>query len=172
MKKLVDEVRYLRRLGVPFDEEEVGSGRGHRIQYGFDELIELGVAVFGLYRRMRPREVAEMLVRERSMLRKAFRLAWHQQPDAALDASWVKSRGRQIPLLGSEVFLRLHDRYEETPGTIEILRPEEMRSASQLGLLGERYPGEEVRILLPLTRLMLELVAWAREAPETRPGPQ
>ncbi|HEV2547536.1 MAG TPA: hypothetical protein VGU20_09375 [Stellaceae bacterium] len=172
MSKLIDEVRYLRRLGVPFDEGAVGSGRGHRIQYGFDELIELGVAVFGLHRRMRPRDLAEILVQERSMLRKAFRLAWHEQPDAALDASWVKSRGRQIPLLGSEVFLRLHDRYGEKPGTIEVLRPEDMESPRQLGLLGERYPGEEVRILLPLTRLMLELVAWAREAPVTRPGPQ
>jgi hypothetical protein len=35
----------------------------------------------------------------------------------------------------------------------------------------ERYPGETARMLLPLTRLVFELVAWALEAPETKPGP-
>jgi hypothetical protein len=172
MKKLVDEVRYLRRLGVPFDEGEMGTGRGNRIQYGFDELIELGVAVFGLHRRMRPRELAELLVRERPRLRKLFREVWHEQPEGALEAPWVKSRGRMIPLIASEVLLRMHDRYAEKPGTIEILRPEEMRSGGPLAFFAERYSEEEVRIVLPMSRLMLELVAWAREAPETRPGPQ
>ena len=37
--------------------------------------------------------------------------------------------------------------------------------------LAEKYPGEKTRTLLPLTRLTLELLAWAHEAPETRPGP-
>ena len=36
----------------------------------------------------------------------------------------------------------------------------------------ERYPGSDFKTLLPLTRLVIELVAWAREAPEIKPGPK
>jgi hypothetical protein len=55
-------LRYLRQLGVPFSKAELGAGSGNRIRYGFDHLIELGVAVFGLERGMRPREVARILI--------------------------------------------------------------------------------------------------------------
>jgi hypothetical protein len=40
------------------DWSELGGGRGNRIRYRFDHLIELGVAVFGLQRGLTPREVA------------------------------------------------------------------------------------------------------------------
>jgi hypothetical protein len=43
---------------------------------------------------------------------------------------------------------------------------------SQVLGFDELYPGEKARTLVPLRRLVLELVAWALEAPETRPGPQ
>jgi len=59
-EQLIDQLRYLRQLGVPFSKAELGAGSGHRIRYGFDHLIELGVAVFGLERGMRPREVAKI----------------------------------------------------------------------------------------------------------------
>jgi hypothetical protein len=36
----------------------------------------------------------------------------------------------------------------------------------------ERFPGGETRTLVPLKKLVLELVAWALEAPVTKPGPQ
>jgi hypothetical protein len=55
-RALLDQLRYLRQLGVPFPKDELGGGRGHRIWYGFDQLIELGVAVFGLRRGMAPRD--------------------------------------------------------------------------------------------------------------------
>jgi hypothetical protein len=42
----------------------------------------------------------------------------------------------------------------------------------QFATVTKKYPGGEVRTLLPLTRLVLELVAWAREAPEIKPGRQ
>ena len=40
--QLIDQLRYLRQLGVPFSKHELGGGRGNRIRYGFDQLIELG----------------------------------------------------------------------------------------------------------------------------------
>ena len=69
---LIDQLRYLRQLGVPFSKSELGSGRGNRIRYGFDHLIELGVALFGLQRGMAPREVAGILVEHRAELHRCY----------------------------------------------------------------------------------------------------
>jgi hypothetical protein len=73
--------------------------------------------------------------------------------------------------LNNEIFIRLHDRYSDSPGRIETLGLDEMKELKGFFVLAETYPGEKARTLLPLTRLALELVAWAREAPVLKPGP-
>jgi hypothetical protein len=169
--RLVDQVRYLRLLGVPFRKAELGKGRGTRLVYRYEHLIELGVGVWALERGMKPQEVAKFLISQRKFLRQFYAKAFLEQPEQAIDAAWVKSRGRVVPLLGDEIFLRLHDRYSTAPGKIELVQQDEISQLSDFMALAEKYPGEKTRTLLPLTRLILELVAWAREAPETRPGP-
>lgn len=170
-RPLVDQVRYLRLLGIPFGKGELGSGRGNRVRYRYAQLIELGVGVWALQRGMKPREVAKLLVERRKFWRALYRKALADQPEKAIEADWVKSRGRIVPALAQEIFLRLHDRSSETPGKIDMLGQQEIQSLSEFFVFGERYPGESTRTLLPLTRLVLELVAWAREAPEIKPGP-
>ena len=168
---LLDQLRYLRQLGVPFTKEERGSGRGNRIRYGFDHLIELGVALFGLERGMKPREIAGLLVDHRAEFRRCYRDALAALSPLAFQAEWVKSRGAVVPIMGEEVFLRLRDRHSEEVGTLELVPPDSFAAMlQQLQTLTERYPGGEIRTLLPLTRLVIELVAWAREAPEIKPG--
>src|SRR6266446_919741 len=110
-QQLLDQLRYLRQLGVPFTKGELGSGRGNRIRYGFDHLIELGVAVFGLQRGMAPREVAAIVVNHRDEFRRRYRETLAALPPAKFEADWVKSRGALVPLMRDEVFLRMHDRY-------------------------------------------------------------
>jgi hypothetical protein len=141
------------------------------VQYHFEHLIELGVAVWAIERGMKPKEIAMILVERLTLLRKLYKKSFVNQPESAIDAAWVKSRGRLVPLLGDELFLRLHDRYSEKPGRIEALGLDEVESLRDFLLLAEKYPGEKARTLLPLTRLTLELVAWAREAPLLKPGP-
>ena len=165
---LLDQLRYLRQLGVPFSKEELGGGRGYRIRYGFDHLIELGVALFGLQRGMAPREVAAILVEHRVELRRCYRDTVADLDTSAFEADWVKSRGAVVPIM-NEICLRLHDRFSERQGTFELV-PDAFAALRELETITERYPGGEVRTLLPLTRLVLELVAWAREAPEIKPG--
>ena len=166
---LLDQLRYLRQLGVPFSKEELGGGRGNRIRYGFDHLIELGVALFGLQRGMAPREVAAILVEHRVELRRCYRDTVATIPTSAFEAEWVKSRGAVVPIM-NEICLRLHDRYSERPGTFELVGGDAFAALMELETITETYPGGEVRTLLPLTRLVVELVAWAREAPEIKPG--
>jgi hypothetical protein len=166
---LLDQLRYLRQLGVPFSRHELGGGRGNRIRYGFDHLIELGVALFGLQRGMAPREMAGILVEHRAELRRCYRDILAALPASAFEAEWVKSRGAVVPIM-NETFLRLHDRYSERPGSCELVPGDPFDLLRQFATVTERYPGDELRTLLPLTRLVIELVAWAREAPEIKPG--
>ena len=168
-RMLIDQLRYLRQLGVPFAKEELGGGRGNRIGYGFDHLIELGVALFGLRRGMAPRELAGILVGHRTALRRCYRDTVAGLSPSAFEQAWVKSRGAVVPIM-NETFLRLHDRYSERQGTFELVPGDAFAALTQIETLTEKYPGGEVRTLLPLTRLVLELVAWAREAPEIKPG--
>ncbi|MDB5409650.1 MAG: hypothetical protein JWL84_4562, partial [Rhodospirillales bacterium] len=86
-----DEIRYFRRLGVPFIESELGKGRGHRISYNFFHLVELAVALTALRHGMRPREAAKVLIERRARYRRLFRKEYIQQPQKALEAGWVKS---------------------------------------------------------------------------------
>jgi hypothetical protein len=168
--EVFDQIRYLRQLGVPFTKEELGIGRGNRIRYGFDHLIELGVALFGLRRGMAPREVAALLVKHRDELRHCYRDTLARLPLEAFKAEWVKSRGALVPIMREEIFIRMHDRYSQNPGTFEVVQGGGFASLMQLNMIAEKYPGEEARMLLPLSRLILELVAWAREAPDIKPG--
>jgi hypothetical protein len=167
--QLLDQLRYLRQLGVPFSEQELGGGRGNRIHYGFDHLIEMGVTLFGLQRGMAPRELARILVDHRAELRRCYRDTLVALPASAFEAEWVKSRGAVVPIM-NEIFLRLYDRYSERPGSFELVPGDPFAALMQFATVTERYPGGEVRTLLPLTRLVIELVAWARQAPEIKPG--
>jgi len=170
-EKLLEQIRYLRQLGIPFDSSELGVGRGHRLRYGFDHLVETYLALVGLRRGVRPKNIAGFLVGDRKTLRRYYRQTYLEAPEGALEAEWVKSRGRAVPRLEPERWLRLHDRYAER-GKIEFLRSDEVTDPRDMMSMVERYPGEAARLLVPLTRLVLEVVAWAKEAPETRPGPQ
>ena len=167
--QMLDQLRYLRQLGVPFAKQELGGGRGNRIRYGFDHLIELGVALFGLQRGMAPREVARILVGHRAGFRRCYRDILAGLSPAVFEAEWAKSRGAIVPI-SNEIVLRLHDRYSEQPGSFELIPGEPLDLLTQLATITERYPGGEVRTVLPLTRLIVELIAWAREAPEIKPG--
>ena len=83
----------------------------------------------------------------------------------------MKSGGEVVPIR-NKICLRLHDRYSERKGTFELVPGDAFAALTQLETITETYPGGEVRTLLPLTRLVVELVAWAREAPEIKPGRQ
>lgn len=169
-RRTLDALRYLRQLGVPFTPAELGVGRGNRLTYRYDHLIECAVALYAVRRGMKPGEGAGFLVAERKTLRKLYRSTFHDTSEAALNAEWVKSRGKTIASLDNEHFLRLHARSADTRGTIESMTLDEaITYRAGLGDLVERY-SDGVHPLVPLRRVMLEAVAWALIAPVTPPG--
>src|SRR5260370_41750269 len=89
--EVFDQIRNLRQLGVPFTKQELGMGRGNRIRYGVDHLIELGDALSGLRRGMTPHEDEPLLLKHRDELRQCYRDTLQQQPPAAFKAERRKS---------------------------------------------------------------------------------
>ena len=169
-KRLRNEVRYLRRLGVPHREDKVGQGRGNRLFYAYEDLIELGVAIHAMRHGAKAADAAKFLRGERTMLRKLFVDALADFNEDALKDPWVRSRGKTIPLLAHDITLRLHDRYSAKPGTYELIAPGGTTEFANMLGMREVFADGEDRLLVPLTRIAIELLAWALEAPEIRPG--
>jgi hypothetical protein len=166
-KHLLDKLRNLRLVGVPFREGEKGEGSGNRLSFDFYDLVETAVSVWAMDHGMRPKDIAGYLSLERATLRKLYRDTYLKLPEAALTAEWIRTRGRQIAVRANEVYLRIHDRYSEEPGRIEQVGwddPNVFRSVSPSDMV-ERYPDGSRRYLVPLERLIIELAAWAREVP-------
>jgi hypothetical protein len=170
--RLRNEVRYLRQLGIPHTEQDVGEGRGHRLYYRYEDLIELGVAIYAIRHGVKPRDVAIALTRERVAHRRLFRDALKEQPEAALKAEWVKSRGQQIPILANDVHLRIHDRHASPAGHFQMVAPDQAGGPQEVFGAREVFRDGEARILVPVSRIAIELTAWALEAPAIRPGPR
>ena len=170
-RTMIDQLRHLRRLGVPFEEGE-GQGHGNRVRYDFDHLVATGVAIFALRNRMPPRELAQMFVSGRSQLRSACRKAWKELPENALLQDWLKSRGKAGAVRGDEIYLRLHDRYSDKSGQFDFLRPSDLADLVKTGIIVERFDDDQFRPVLALKNFMLELIHWALQAPDIKPGPK
>jgi hypothetical protein len=166
----LDQLRYLRQLDVPFAEQRRGKGRGRAIHYSYEEVVEMAVALFALRHGVRPHLVADYLVTNRTTLHRIFRRALEEQPATALKASWLKSRGKQKAIPANEYFLRLHNRMREASGAYELVKPWKAQELVDIVRQGELFPDGTAETLIPLTRLVLELIYWARQAPEIKPG--
>jgi hypothetical protein len=171
-KLLKDQIRYLRLLGIPAGVAEKTPGSGNQIRYDFFDLVEMGIAITALGHRFRPKDISAVLVGERTEFRKRVAEAWLELPDAALDAEWVKSRGRLKPFLEQIAVVRLHDRRSEKWGKLDFAWIDDEALGVELFAPVERFEDGETKVLLPLNTLMLPWVAWALEAPAIRTGPK
>lgn len=166
---LPDQVRYLRQLGIPFAPSELGQGRGVRLSYGFYHLIEIGIAYDALRLRIPPRYLA-ILVDDRTRYRNLYREAYRQL--AENPKLFEAPPGRSCSIFGEEFYLRLHDRYSDTPGEITPVFEPGSSTARKFGDWVEQYEGEADRDVIPLKTRMLELLRLAKDAPITKPGPK
>ena len=171
---VLDQLNYLRQLGLPFSPNERHHGRGHRLRYDYDHLMETGVGLYALRLHLKPADLTQLLVENRADMRARARQALREQPEAALHADWVRSAGAVVPVLANEMWLRLHDRYAETPGQIDVLGFDALTVPEGFTPfdLVERFHGQQIRGLVPLTRLAVQWTALALEAPVIRPGPK
>jgi hypothetical protein len=167
---LLDQLRYLRQLDVPFAEQRRGKGRGRPIHYSYEEVVEMAVALFALRRGVRPYLVADYLVTNRTTLHRTFRRALEEQPATVLKASWLKSREKHQAVLANKQLLRLHDRMRNASESYELVQPWKAPKLADSCKQGDLFPDGTADTLIPLTRLVLELIYWARQAPDIKPG--
>jgi hypothetical protein len=169
-RKLKDQARYLRTLGIPPAAEEQARGPGARIRYDFYDLVEVGVAVTALNFGFRPKDIIAVIVGQREGMRRAYCAAWKELPEEAVHAGWVKTRGKQS-MFETEYRLRLHDRHSEKHGEMDWVGPNEVTPKLSIFQPIERFADGTTRAVIPLKQLMVQWVAWALEAPPTKPGP-
>lgn len=169
---LKDQVRYLRQLGIPERSTDAASGSGNRITYGFHDIVELGLALTGLKRRFKPKDIQAVLVGQRDDLRKVIDERWRELPEDVLTQAWVFDSRQPFTPDHEDLYLRLHDRRSEKWGQLDFVSFDEVTELRKLFEPVERMPDGAVLDLLPVTKLMLPWIARALEAPETRTGPR
>jgi hypothetical protein len=170
-RRLAAEIRYLRLLRVPIEEKKRGQGHGNRLTYNFDEFVELCIAIAAMRRGMRPKDVAAFYSENRRNIRSLCRQILEEIPEGALDATMPSSTRRIVIRRADERFLRLHDRYSQTPGRYEVIGPDEAKEFEDVFGKKEVFPDGAVRKLVPLTRILIEVARLAPTAPVVRPGP-
>lgn len=170
-RHLMAQLRYLRQLGIPFRETRRGKGRGHRIRYSYDELMEVAVGLYALRQEVRPHVIAKILRTNRARLRRVFREALAERPATALEQPSLASRGTIVAIPDEARFLYVHTRYSDTPGKYELVLPAPATDQS------ESFDMEEVFTVdgttgtqIPLTSLVWEMTYWAQRAPDITPG--
>lgn len=162
---LLDQLRYLRQLGIPFESSELGQGRGVRVTYDFYHFVEVGVAYEMLRLRMQPRFLL-MLVEDRARYRNLYDEAYRQ-----ITKSLEKDE-KGTPIFAEEFYLRFHDRNSDTPGLIVPVVKKGAASARKFGDWVEQVVGEPDRDVIALKSLMFVLLRLAQHAPRTRTGPK
>jgi hypothetical protein len=167
---LLDQLRYLRQLDVPFAEHGRGQGRGRAIRYSYEEAVEMAVALFALRHGVRPHLVADYLVTNRTTLHRLFCRALEAQPATALKAPWLNGRGTPQAVLAHESFLRLHNRMRDASGSYELVKLWTAPELAHISRQEDLFPDGPPETHVPLTRLVLEVVYWAKQAPDIKPG--
>jgi hypothetical protein len=165
-KPLPDQIRYLRQIGIPYLESEEGEGRGVRVDYGFYELMEVGLACEALRQRVRPK-LLKSLVDQRPRLQSAYRKAYRQ---LSKDSDAFKGDPNSHGLYEDDLYVQIESPYSDKPGDITFAS--QTSSDWQFGDLVRRQPGQEDHAVIPLKTLMTRLLTLAPLAPETRPGPK
>ena len=169
-RHLMAQLRYLRQLGIPFREAQRGKGRGHRIRYSYDELMEVAVGLYALRQEVRPHVIAKILLRNRARLRQVYREALAERPATALEQPWLPSRGTIVALPEEARFLYVHNRYSNTPGQYELVVPPPATDLSQSVEMPEEFVDGTTETWIPLTSLVWEMTYWAQRAPGITPG--
>lgn len=168
----IDKLNYLSKLGIPFNRDTKKAGSGNRVNYSYEDLMECGVAMYGLSIGLKPKDLKLLLLDRREVYRDAFRRAIINHPESVMREEWVKYKGRGYKGIINvhDVFLRLHDRYSDFSGTIDLISFESSLG-NPLDFI-ETFPDGINRPLLPLSRLAVQWTAWALEAPEFKTGPK
>lgn len=69
-------LKALRRAGVPFSKDELGTGAGHNLTYRYDHLMEIAVALYLRFQAMPVRDIISLVTAHRPAVRDLCRQAF------------------------------------------------------------------------------------------------
>ena len=171
-RHMLDKLNYLRQLGIPFEQGQRQLGSGNRVSYSYAEMVEMGVGLWGLMHGVKPSVITKFLIGQRTSLRDLYVQALLELPPTALDAPWVRSRGKSGAVRENDILLRLHDMYDKPLGKFEVVFQKDLQNSSfdqfvnTVEITGLGSP----KLLMPLTTMAIQWLAWALQAPPIRPG--
>jgi hypothetical protein len=161
-------VKYLRRSGLPFADEELGVGTGHNVVYRYDHLMELAVALALRAQAILPADIVQVLANLRTKLRPIYRRAYIERESGLGTPCRVKLRGKRHFMI-TGVYLDLNLMYVET-GFLLHGEPKALAPADALELFGTAHRTQRIRGLIQLSELAEDVVKLAESAPEIRRG--
>jgi len=161
-------LKFLRRNGVPFAQGETPGGPGVNVEYRYEHVMELAVALALRRQSVLKKDTVALLVQLRDKLRPLYRRAWLERESGLGQRVKVNIEGaNEIPVYGLWLYLGL--RYSEgqvlTTTGPKLLGPAEaITEFCRVNL--QRYFRDPIRI----SDIAAEVVELAAAAPEIRRG--
>ena len=161
-------LKYLRRHGVPFRQEELAGQPGLTVTYRFEHLMEVALALALKRQGILRVDVVRVIAACRDELRPLFRQAWDQRESGLGQRVAVAIDGEESFSV-SGVWLDLMPRHAggmlTIAGDIRLMGPAEalMDLSAQGRQLFAREP-------IKLSDIAIRLVALAAKAPDIRRG--
>lgn len=161
-------IKSLRRDGVPFAPDELGTGPGHNIKYRYSHLMELAVALALRTQGVLSRDIVGMLAFHRTLLRSHYRQAWLER-DCGLGTPKEVVINSTPPRRIVGTYLTLELTYTSW-GILQMIAPnliDPLEAFDQyMGMHQQVYP----RPPLPISQIAADVVRLAQNAPEIKRG--
>jgi hypothetical protein len=167
MSALNAMVRKLRRHHVPFSAEELDKDQWEEVQYSFEHIVEVCLALKLLAEGISFRHVVSLLTGHRPRLRKLFATALIDADSGRGSALEVSVKGRGSTNI-SGLYLDFHATHEA--GVLAAGRPELLDPWDALQKYMGFYRGLHPVGLIRLSQLATEAVRLAQVAPAIRRG--
>lgn len=173
-------VKALRLNGCPFDQSELGAGTGFNVVYGFDHLMELGVALLLRGSGIAKLDTARYLAEKRGVLRPIYRQAYAER-NSDLGAPTTVSVGGNLEyrddgqhfITGSQyleqhsgLFVDLGISYVGSSLAFDA-NPKALNTS---GVIRALTFNRDFTGIIHLSRLAENIVGASRRAPEVRRG--
>lgn len=169
-----DQLNYLRKLGIPHQATVNPPGSGNRVTYGYEDLVECGLALYLFNHGMRPADISNALLKEPTLMKDLYQDAISEHPEGYLDQPWIRSQGKQVAMNVADIYVTVRGRYAENPGKIERIVKQDAAVDLMSNILDmvQQTTDGNMKIMVPLSSLALQWTYWALRAPKTRTGPK
>ena len=163
-------LKFLRREGLPFAPDELGTGTGRNLTYRYPQLMELALALALKGSGLLDGELVRLIQASRDELREQFTQAWLQRASHRGKPITVTAPGEPHPLAVAGLFLQLWSEVEGVEAGVVLWQPLLLDPWQALVRYATPAPLVHLRPPLALSALARDVVRLAAEAPLIRRG--